>query len=169
MRDYDITSVAEAVDVHLRKQAVLEHLYRVCEAIDNFDCKTWLDCFTESCRYRMVPRENFDRGLPLCLIDDDRAGMLQRAKLIQELWQYEPFRETRLLANVKVSSPTEESASAKAALAVYRTTSEGESCLHMIARIEDQLVNVGGQGWKIQDRLVILESFKVPNNIILPA
>ena len=90
-------------------------------------------------------------------------------KLITELWQYSPFRETRQLANVVVTSTSEDTANAKATIAVYRHTSEGESSLHMVARIEDSLVNLGGRGWKIKERLVILESFKVHNNIILPA
>jgi len=169
MSDRELAVSNEAVEVYLRKQAVLEHLYRVCQAIDNFDCEAWADSFTEDCRYRIIPRENYDRGLPLCLIDDDRAGMLQRVKLIKELWQYEPFRETRQLSNVSVSSPSEESATAKSTLTVYRTTAEGESSLHMVARVEDHLRYLGEQGWKIQERLVILESFKVRNNLILPA
>ena len=169
MSNREMASASEAVEIQLRKQSVLDHLYRLCEAIDNFDCETWADGFAEDCRYRMIPRENYDRGLPLCLIDDDRAGLLQRVKLISELWQYSPFRETRQLSNVVVTSPTEETASAKATMVVYRHTSEGESFLHMVARIEDSLVNLGDRGWKIKDRLVILESFKVHNNIILPA
>ncbi len=169
MSNKDVAFAGEAVEIHLRKQAVLDHLYRVCEAIDNFDCETWADGFSDDCQYRMIPRENYDRGLPLCLIDDDRAGLLQRVKLITELWQYEPFRETRQLSNVVVTSPSEGTATAKATIAVYRTSSEGESSLHMVARIEDNLVNLGDRGWKIKERLVILESFKVHNNIVLPA
>jgi 3-phenylpropionate/cinnamic acid dioxygenase small subunit len=169
MSDQHVAFASDAIEMHLRKQAVMDHLYGVCEAIDNFDCETWADGFAEECRYRMIPRENYDQGLPLCLIDDDRAGLLQRVKLITELWQYESFRETRQLSNVVVTSPSEEAASAKATIAVYRTTSEGESSLHMVARIEDTLVNPGGRGWKIKERVVILESFKVHNNIVLPA
>lgn len=169
MNDKHVAFAGEVVEMHLRKQAVLDHLFHICEAIDNFDCESWADGFTEDCRYRMIPRENYDRGLPLCLIDDDRAGLLQRVKLITELWQFEPFRETRQLSNVVVNSPSENIASAKATMAVYRTTSEGESSLHMVARIEDNLVNLGETGWKIKERLVILESFKVHNNIVLPA
>ena len=169
MSDKDLALASEAVEIYLRKQAVLEHLYRVCAAIDNFECEAWADSFTEDCRYRIIPRENYDRGLPLCLIDDDRAGILQRVKLIKELWQYEPFRETRQLSNVSVSSPSEERAIASSTLTVYRTTAEGDSSLHMVARVEDQLMNLGVHGWKIKERLVNLESFKVHNNLILPA
>ena len=169
MSDHRLVISGEAMEVSLRKQAVQEHLYKVCEAIDNFDCEAWVDCFADDCRYRMIPRDNYDRSLPLCLIDDDRAGLLQRVKLITELWQYRPFRETRQLANVQVSSPNEESATAKATLTVYRTTADGESSVHMVARTEDSLVQVPSRGWKIKERLVILESFKVHNNIILPA
>jgi len=169
MNDKNTAIASDAIEVLLRKQAVLDHLYKVCKAIDNFDCETWAESFTDDCRYRMIPRENYDQGLPLCLIDDDRAGLLQRVKLITELWQYQPFRETRLLSNVIVSSPSEGTATAESTMAVYRTTLDGESSLHMVARIEDTLVHVSDRGWKIQERLVILESFKVHNNIVLPA
>lgn len=168
MNDPGIAVDNASLECLLRKQAIQDHLLRLCQAMDDFDCQTWADGFTNDCRYRMIPRENYDRGLPLCLIDDDRAGLLQRVKLITELWQYETFRETRLLSNVLVSAASGETAIATAAIAVYRTNSEGESRLQMVARIEDRLVHVPGQGWKIKERLVILESFQVHNNIILP-
>jgi 3-phenylpropionate/cinnamic acid dioxygenase small subunit len=168
MKDPGFAVDNESLECLQRKQAIQDHLQRLCQAIDNFDCEAWADGFSSDCRYRMIPRENYDRGLPLCLIDDDRAGLLQRMELITELWQYEPFRETRMLSNVLVSAASEEAASATAAISVYRTNSEGESRLHMVARMEDLLLQVPGQGWKIKDRLVILESFKVHNNIILP-
>lgn len=169
MNDPGLAVDNESLDCLLRKQAIQDHLFRLCQAIDNFDCQTWADGFADECRYRMVPRENYDRGLPLCLIDDDRDGLLQRVKLITELWQYEPFRETRLLANVLVTDSSKESAAASSTIAVYRTSAEGESRLQMVARVEDQLVLIPGKGWKIKERLVILESFQVHNNIILPA
>lgn len=168
MNDPGLAVDNESVECLLRKQAIQDHLFRLCQAIDNFDCQIWADGFTSDCRYRMIPRENYDRGLPLCLIDDDRAGLLQRVKLITELWQYEPFRETRLLSSVLITASSEDSAAAASTIAVYRTNSEGESRLHMVARIEDRLVHLPGEGWKIKDRLVILESFQVHNNIILP-
>jgi salicylate 5-hydroxylase small subunit len=168
MNDSGLALDNESLECLLRKQAIQDHLLRLCQAIDNFDCQTWADGFTSDCRYRMIPRENYDRGLPLCLIDDDRAGLLQRVKLITELWQYEPFRETRLLSNVLVTASSEDSAAAASTIAVYRTSIEGQSRLHMVARIDDRLVQVPGQGWKIKERLVILESFQVHNNIILP-
>ena len=168
MNDSGLALDNESLECLLRKQAIQDHLHRLCQAIDNFDCQTWAEGFTSDCRYRMVPRENHDRGLPLCLIDDDRTGLLQRVKLITELWQYEPFRETRLLSNVLVTASSEDSAAASSTIAVYRTSIEGESRLHMVARIEDRLVHVSAEGWKIKERLVILESFQVHNNIILP-
>jgi 3-phenylpropionate/cinnamic acid dioxygenase small subunit len=104
----------------------------------------------------------------VCVIDDNREGLLKRVKLIKDLWQYEPFRTTRTLGNVRVTFPSEHVANAKATIIVYRTNVEGATDLQLVGRVEDTLNYISGQGWKTKERLVILESFKIPRNIILP-
>ena len=39
----------------------------------------WLSLFAGECRYRIIPRENFDRGLPAALIFCDSRAVLETA------------------------------------------------------------------------------------------
>ncbi|HEX3412719.1 MAG TPA: nuclear transport factor 2 family protein [Stellaceae bacterium] len=46
------------------RAAVWDLLAEYGALIDMAKFDEWLDLFAEECRYRIVPRENFDRGLP---------------------------------------------------------------------------------------------------------
>ena len=45
--------------------------------LDAGDWQRWPDFFTEDCSYRLQPRENFDRGLPLATLAFESQGMLR--------------------------------------------------------------------------------------------
>ena len=49
----------------------------------------WLDLFAAECRYQIVPRENFDRGLPAALVFCDSRAMLEdRIRALREANKY---------------------------------------------------------------------------------
>ena len=53
-----------AIQVELRLE--VEDLYaEYCAALDEGRYEDWAALFTEDCLYRIVPRDNHDRGLPL--------------------------------------------------------------------------------------------------------
>ena len=49
----------------------------------------WLGLFAEECRYQVMPRENYDRGLPAALIFCDSRAMLEdRIRALREANKY---------------------------------------------------------------------------------
>jgi salicylate 5-hydroxylase small subunit len=46
-------------------------------ALDAVDLERWPEFFTEPCFYEIIPRENYDRGLPLALMRCESQGMLR--------------------------------------------------------------------------------------------
>ena len=46
--------------------------------IDAAKFDEWLGLFAEKCTYHIVPRENYDRGLPAALVFCDSRAMLDR-------------------------------------------------------------------------------------------
>ena len=154
-------------DYALKKEAVVAYLHRLCRMLDEFDVQGFVDEFTDDGSYRLVPRDNYERHLPVHVIDDDKRRLLYRTKLITEHWHYERFREMRMLSNVMVEFADAETAIAKSNLIVYQTDSEGRTNLHMACVLEDRIVALGGR-WRIKDRLAILESFLPSEAIVVP-
>ena len=61
------------------------------EIIDGGELERWPELFAEPCLYRIVSKENHDRGLPLSLMRCDGMGMLRdRALASQKLNVYAP-------------------------------------------------------------------------------
>ena len=57
--------------------------------IDAAKYDEWLDLFAEECRYQIIPRENFDRGLPAALVFCDNRAMLEdRIRALREANKY---------------------------------------------------------------------------------
>ena len=45
--------------------------------LDAADLDRWPEFFTEQCFYEIIPRENYDRGLPLAIMRCESKGMLK--------------------------------------------------------------------------------------------
>ena len=155
------------VELLLRRESVIQYQVRLAALLDEQKYDEFVAEFTEDGSYRLIPRENHDRGLPTCIIDDTRDRLIYRSQLISRQWHHGQFRETRMLTNFDVGFPAADTAQAKANFAVYHTDAEGESRLHMVGRLEDSLVMLDNR-WRIRRRFGILETFKPTDVIVYP-
>jgi len=156
-----------SVELLLKRDSVVQYLVRLAALLDDQKYDEFVAEFTEDGSYRLIARENHDRGLPTCIIDDTRDRLIYRSGLISTQWHHGRFRETRMLSNFDVEFPGADAAQAKANFAVYQTDAEGESRLHMVGRLEDSLVTREGR-WRIRRRFAILETFKPTEVIVYP-
>lgn len=156
-----------SVELLLKRESVVQYQVRLAALLDDQKYDEFVAEFTEDGRYRLIPRENHDRGLPTCIIDDTRDRLIYRSQLISRQWHHGPFRETRMLTNFDVDFPAADAARARANFAVYLTDAEGESRLHMVGRLEDSLAMREGR-WRIRQRFAILETFKPTDVIVYP-
>ena len=66
--------------------AICDLLAEYGALIDMGKFDEWLGLFAEECRYQIVPRENFDRGLPAALVFCDSRAMLEdRIRALREI------------------------------------------------------------------------------------
>ncbi|MBF6570279.1 MAG: nuclear transport factor 2 family protein [Candidatus Binataceae bacterium] len=154
-------------DYLLKKEAVVAYLFRLCRMLDDFEIKRFVEEFTDDGTYRLIPRDNHERKLPVHVIDDNKSRLIYRTNVITDHWHYERFRETRMLSNVMVEFPSDRNAIAKSNLIIYHTDAEGRTKLHMTCVLEDHLVALDGR-WRIKDRIAILESFLPDEAIVVP-
>ncbi len=157
----------EGVELLLKTQEVTAYLYELAHMLDNFEMAAFVDEFTEDGSYRLMTRQNFERGLRIHIIDDDRDRLIYRRELILKYWQYEKFRSTRVLANPRVSFPDRNDAEAKTNFVVYQTSGEGVAQLNLVGLFHDRFVFSNGR-WRIKDRFAILENSLPEEAVIVP-
>jgi 3-phenylpropionate/cinnamic acid dioxygenase small subunit len=155
------------IELLLRRDSVVQYQVRLAALLDEQKYDEFVAEFTDDGAYRLIGRENHERGLPTCIIDDTRDRLIYRSQLISRQWHHARFRETRMLSNFEVEFPGAEAAQAKANFAVFHTDAEGESRLHMVGRLEDSLTMKEGR-WRIRRRFAILETFKPTDVIVYP-
>jgi anthranilate 1,2-dioxygenase small subunit len=132
----------------------------------NFDA--WLDLFAENCSYHIMPRENFERGLPAALVFcDSRAVLEDRIRALREANKYNLHGDRHLIGLPRLIGQEKGAAVAEAPFAVYQTDQEGETRLFATGLYRDRIVSEAG-GLKFGDKLVLLDTFAVPSLLSTP-
>jgi anthranilate 1,2-dioxygenase small subunit len=128
----------------------------------------WLDLFAAECRYNVVPRENYDRGLPAALIFCDSRAMLEdRIRALREANKFNIHKDRHLIGLPRVIGSHLDDREIEAPFAVYQTDQEGETRLFATGLYRDRLA-AGPNGLKIRDKLILLDTFAVPSLLATP-
>ena len=91
------------LDVEMRFE--IEDLYaRYAAALDDGPLETWPELFTEVCLYQVIPRDNYDLGLPLAIMRCESRGMLRdRVHAVQETIMHEPRYLRHHITNIRAT------------------------------------------------------------------
>jgi salicylate 5-hydroxylase small subunit len=137
-------------------------------AADSGDWDTWCALFTEDCRYRLVPRENHERGLPLATMDFESRGMLQdRAYAVRETLFHDPYYQRHVVGVPRLLKADGDGWHTEANYAVYRTKLSQPTQVFNVGRTLDHVVRTP-EGLRFKSRLVIYDSELIPNSMIYP-
>ncbi len=150
-------------------QFVLTQLYADYAAIvDAADWDAWCELFTEDGVYRLVPRENHERGLPLATLAFESKGMLKdRAYAIRETLFHDPYYQRHIVGAPRVLRVEGDTIHSEANYAVFRTKLSQLTTVFNVGRYLDKIVATP-QGLKFASRLAIYDSELIPNSIIYP-
>lgn len=142
-------------------------LYRYAEALDDGELERWPALFLESGQYRLIPRENHQRGLPVSLIlCTSRAMMEDRVVAIRKACVYTPHVCRHLHTNVRVGEVEAGRVEARANYAVYRTTEDGETVLLSVGHVEARVALEPEPRFERMD--VVYETFRIPGLLVYP-
>ena len=147
----------------------LTQLYADYAAIvDAADWGAWCELFTEEGVYRLVPRENHERGLPLATLSFESKGMLKdRAHAIRETLFHDPYYQRHIVGAPRVLRIEGGRTHSEANYAVFRTKLSQLTTVFNVGRYLDEIVATP-QGLKFASRLAIYDSELIPNSIIYP-
>lgn len=139
---------------------------------DSADWEKWPDFFVETGTYRLQPRENFEQGLPLCLLALESKAMIRdRVYGVKETMYHDPYYQRHIVGTPRVLSVERDAdggrITAEASYAVIRTKYDGESTVFNAGYYRDLIVRTP-EGLKLQSRLCVYDSEMIPNSIIYP-
>jgi salicylate 5-hydroxylase small subunit len=137
-------------------------------AVDSGQWDLWPEFFTEQCVYKLIPRENHERGFPLCTLSFTSKGMLKdRVYGIQETLYHDPYYQRHVVGAPVVRRVDGERIQSEANYAVFRTKLDKASTVFNVGRYIDTIVPTP-EGLKFAERLCVYDSEMIPNAIIYP-
>ena len=138
-------------------------------AVDSGDWSLWPEFFTDDARYRLVPRENHARGLPLATLAFESKAMLRdRVYGIRETLFHDPYDQRHVVgAPVVRALEPDGTIVCEASYAVFRTRLDELSTVFNVGRYLDRVVDTPA-GLRFRERVVVYDSEMVPNSLIYP-
>ena len=137
-------------------------------AVDSGDWSLWPDFFTEDGVYKLQPRENHERGFPLCTLSfDSRASLRDRVYGIQETLFHDPYYQRHVVGAPLLRGVEGDTILCESNYAVFRTKLNGLSEVFNVGRYLDRVVPTP-EGLKFAERLAVYDSEMIPNSLIYP-
>jgi salicylate 5-hydroxylase small subunit len=137
-------------------------------ALDEKRFDAWPAFFLEDGRYTVQARENFDRGLPLALMDLESRGMMKdRVYGITQTIYHGPYYTRHVISPAQILSLDAGAITAQANYAVFRTKPGGVSEVYNVGRYIDELVKTA-EGLRFRRRLCVYDSEMILNSLIYP-
>ena len=136
--------------------------------IDQQEWGRWIDLFIEDCVYKIQPRENYDRGFPLCTLSMLSKGMLKdRAYGISETLFHDPYYQRHVISLPMIHQVNDQIIYCESNYAVFRTKLSQETTVFNVGRYIDQIL-ITDAGLRFKSRLCVYDSEMIPNSIIYP-
>ena len=137
---------------------------------DSTEWEKWPDFFVDEGTYRLQPRENFEQGLPLCLLALESKAMIQdRVYGVKETLYHDPYYQRHIVGTPRIISADDkgERIVSQANYAVIRTKFDGDSTILSTGYDHDVVVRTT-DGLKFLSRLCVYDSEMIANSIIYP-
>lgn len=136
--------------------------------LDTGEWDAWPEFFVEECVYKVIPRENHERGYPLAVMDFESKGMLKdRVYGIKETLFFDPYYQRHIIGMPFVKAVHGDVLEVEANYAVLRTKTEQMSDVYNTGRYIDRIRRTP-QGLRIESRLCVYDSEMIPNSLIFP-
>jgi len=148
---------------------VLQDLYADYTACLNEErLEDWPEFFTDPCLYKIVPRDNFERDLPLATwLCESKGYLADRVTAIRKTAVYAPRYVRRLVSGIRVLGWTDAVLEVRADYLAVETLQDELTRVFNAGQYRDKVVVEDGR-LKFREKLCIFDSLLVPNSLIYP-
>jgi len=160
---------APGLDVPLELRLRLADLYAAYDAtLDENELEKWPDFFTEACLYKVIPRENYELGLPVGMLSlESRAMLADRVVALRETMFFAPRTLRRLVGAPTLRSVNPDGYRLTATFALFETMLNEPSALFLCGRFYDRVVDDGG-ALRFAERVCVTDATNVPTSLVFP-
>lgn len=138
------------------------------EVLDDERLQEWPEFFAETCLYQIIPRENYDNNLELCIMQADGKGMLiDRVLGILKAQRYAPQRCRRFYSGLKVSRVEQGSIHTRQNVLVIQSLIDRPSSILLCGAAYDQLCWENDK-LRLKERIVVADTDIIDNALIMP-
>lgn len=162
-------AAAPGIDASAALRCRLADLYAAYDdALGEGDYERWPDFFTEACVYKIIPRENYDAGLPLGLMQaESRAMLADRVAALRQTTLYAPRLVRRLVGSVVLRAVEAEGMRLSASFALFQTMLNEPAQVFLCGRLYDRVVDDGGS-LRFAERVCVTDPTLVPISLVFP-
>jgi salicylate 5-hydroxylase small subunit len=159
-----IAAPALSIDERL----AVEDLYAAYVAVlDGERYDEWPDFFFDECSYRIVPHENWRKGLPLATLAFESRGMLKdRVYAVRETLFHEPYTMRHLVSNFVVRADRGDYR-VEANYIVLRTK-RGSSEIFSAGRCYDLIGRDNEGTLRFREKIAVFDNELIHNSLIYP-
>ncbi|HTJ07564.1 MAG TPA: aromatic-ring-hydroxylating dioxygenase subunit beta [Caldimonas sp.] len=150
------------------EKAADELMANYADCIDDGRFDDWLELFTEDASYKVVARDNHDRGLPATMVLCTNKNMIRdRIAALLGATKYNFHYDRHVVGQLRVRPRSDDEWELRASYAVFQTSDEGRSSLFSVGRYDDRIRRQG-------DRLlfcaktVVVDTFAIPGMLATP-
>jgi 3-phenylpropionate/cinnamic acid dioxygenase small subunit len=143
-------------------------LSRHGQLVDAGRLNDWVELFAAECSYRIVPRENYDRGLPVTLLQcDNRRQLRDRVLSLLEAMKYNIHTDRHVIGMPVIVERTQDLIKAEAPFVVMQADAEGMGALFVFGSYVDELVWEGGS-LRFRSKVAVIDNFEIPHALSTP-
>jgi 3-phenylpropionate/cinnamic acid dioxygenase small subunit len=138
------------------------------EVLGEGQYERWPEFFTENCFYKIIPRENYNAGLPIALIFAESRGMLvDRVAALRNTMLYAPRLVRNLTAGIVLRSIDADGMCLSASFAAFQTMLNEPTTTFLCGRLYDRVVDDAG-ALRFAERICVTDATLVPTSLIFP-
>jgi 3-phenylpropionate/cinnamic acid dioxygenase small subunit len=157
-----------AVDTAIGRDAVEDLYYAYAAAIDD-ELERWPEFFRADAVYRVMARENYDRGLPMATMLCEGHGMMHdRITAIRQTMVYIPRTVRHAITNVRILESLGERARVTANFAVYESYPNDATKLLVAGRYLDVVVRDADGALRFVEKTCVYDGNVVLGSLIYP-
>jgi anthranilate 1,2-dioxygenase small subunit len=136
--------------------------------LDDDRIEEWPGFFAENASYKIIGRDNFDRGLPIATMSCASKGMMQdRVNAIRNASVYSPRYLRHLVSSLQITGREGDLHVAEANFVVFQTLQDDETRVFMAGKYRSKISLVEG-GAKFQELTVVYDSLQIPGLLVIP-
>lgn len=141
------------------------------QSLDDGQIRDWPAYFVEDCLYRVTTKENVENGYSLNLIYCRGIGMLRdRALSLSKAVFFRERQQRRLMSGLTIESNnsySEEAYNCRSNFFVSECCEENPSSFMVIGESKDTFIKTS-EGFKISERLCIIDGGTLPGSLVYP-